>query len=295
METLSTAFRDIAKQVMLISKSPAVITEENVYQQADKNITPFLDQMVGSLVLPGSGVDGLNNLEDLYSKAKTGKSCLLLLEHYSNMDLSLFCYLVERAGGKGREIADSVIAIAGMKLNEDNPIVSAWASAYTKIVIYPSRSIHGLGLDSKKNKEELTRSIAINRAAMKTLNDLKYKGRLVLLFPSGTRYRPWDPSSKKGVREMDSYVKSFDYMCLVSINGQVLHVNQGEMMDDPVTKDVVRLGVGPVLSCREFREKAKAEADADSLADTKQAVANSIMEELEKMHVVGEEIRKRYL
>lgn len=94
---------------------------------------------------------------------------------------------------------------------------------------------------------------------------------------------------------MDSYVKSFDYMCLVSINGQVLHVNQGEMMDDPVTKDVVRLGVGPVLSCREFREKAKAEADADSLADTKQAVANSIMEELEKMHVVGEEIRKRYL
>lgn len=293
METLNTAFRDIIRQVIALSKSPAVVTEENVYQESDKNMLPFLDSMVEALILPGSGVNGLENLEELYDKAKSGKSCLLLTEHYSNFDLSLFSYLVRKAGGKGEEIGKSLIAIAGMKLNEDNPGVSAFASAYTRIVIYPSRSINSM--DYKTNKAEIIRGNAINRAAMKTLTNLKNKGHLVLLFPSGTRYRPWDPSTKHGVREVDSYVKSFDYMCLVAINGEVLHVNQGEMLDDSLSKDVVRISAGPVLSCGEFREKVRTEAEANSIPDKKQAVADSIMTELERMHIEGEEKRKLFL
>jgi len=293
METLSTAFREIVKQVLIISKSPAVVTEDNVYQESDKNMLPYLEQMVEFLILPGSGINGFENLEELYSKAESGKSCLLLLEHYSNLDLSLLCYLVKHAGGRGEKISKAVTAIAGMKLNEDNPVVSAFASAYTRIVIYPSRSLQGL--DIAKDRTEIVRSNAINRAAVKALNDIKTKGRLVLLFPSGTRFRPWDPSSKHGVREIDSYIKSFDYMCMVAINGQILYVNQGDMMDDPVGNDVVRLSAGPVLSCAEFREKVKAEADAKGIEDKKQAVADTIMAELEKMHIEGEEKRKPFL
>ena len=276
---------------MSLSKSASHITEENVYQETNIDILPYLDQMVEHCVLPGSGINGLENLDELYTKAESGKSCLLLLEHYSNMDLSLFSYLVRHAGGRGDQIGKAVVAIAGMKLNEDNPIVSAFASAYTRIVIYPSRSLQSL--DAEKDRAEIIRSNAINRAAMKALNDIKYKGRLVLLFPSGTRYRPWDPSTKKGVREIDSYIRSFDYMCLVAINGEVLHVRQGTMMDDEVSKDVVRLSAGPVLSCAEFREKARAESTQQE--DKKQAVADAIMVELEKMHVEGEEKRKSYL
>ena len=298
METLTTAFRDIIKQVLALSKSPAVVTEENVYQEADKEMIPYLEKMVESQVFPGSGVDGMENLEDLFSKAKSGKSCLLLMEHYSNMDLSLLCYLVKRAGGKGEEIEKSIVAIAGMKLNEDNPIVSGFASAYTRIVIYPSRSIQGI--KSEKSEAEIIRSNAINRAAMKALMDIKNSGHLILLFPSGTRFRPWDPSTKRGVREIDSYIKSFDYMCMVAINGQVLHVNQNDMMDDSLTPDLVRLGVGPVISCKEFRDNIRAEVAADAsrdgnIADKKQAVADAIMADLEKMHIDGEERRKRFM
>ena len=297
MDTLASMFNHYIGQVLSLSKSPDVVTEENVYQESDDNIIPYLDKMVDALILPGSGLDGLENLEELFAKAESGKSCLLLLEHYSNMDLSLFCSLVGNAGGRGKDIRRAVVAIAGMKLNEDNPIVGAFASAYSRIVIYPSRSLQGL----EANKAEIARSNAINRSAMKALTDIKYSGRLILLFPSGTRYRPWDPSTKRGVREIDSYIKSFDYMCLVAINGEVLHVRQGDMLEDTVSKDVVRISIGPVLSCSEFRNKIRNYVDSGALAagnkqaDKKQAVADAIIAELEKMHIEGEERRKSHL
>jgi len=296
MDTLSTAFRDIIKQVLILSKSPPVVTEENVFQEGDENIFPYLDEMVETLILPGSGFDGLENLEKLLSLAESGKSCLLLLEHYSNMDLCLLSYLVRKAGGRGSDISRAVIAIAGTKLNEDSPVVSGFASAYTRIIIYPSRSLQGL--DAEKDRAEIVRSNAINRAAMKALMDMKHAGRLILLFPSGTRYRAWDPSSKKGVREIDSYIRTFDYMCLVAINGCVLHPQQGSMEDDEVTREVVRLTAGPVLSCAEFRDRVRAEVDAldssDGQADKKQAVADEIMTELEKMHNAAEQKRIQF-
>jgi glycerol-3-phosphate O-acyltransferase len=292
MDTLGSEFKSIIKPVLTLSKSPAFVTEANVYQEADNNILPYLDNMVAHLLLPGSGLDGLGNLEELYSLAESGKSCLLLPEHYSNFDLSLISYLVRKAEGRGDDIARSIVAIAGMKLNEDNPVVSAFASAYTRVVIYPSRSLHGLS--DEKRKEELIRSNAINRAAMKALLKIRHSGRLVLIFPSGTRYRPWDPSTKRGVREVDSYIKSFDYMCMIAINGQILHVRKADMLEDSVTKDVVRISAGPVLSCTEFRNKAIAEADAKS-ADKKQFVADAIMAELEKLHTENEMKRRAYL
>ena len=72
------------------------------------------------------------------------------------------------------------------------------------------------------------------------------------------------------------------------------------MIDDAVSKDVVRLRAGPVLSCAEFRDSVRAVVDASEAAgdtppDKKQAVADAIMVELEKLHVEGEEERKRFL
>jgi glycerol-3-phosphate O-acyltransferase len=293
METLRTAFRDIIKVALGLAKIESVVTEHNVYQPGSKEVLPCLDEMVRRLCLPGSGLDGIENLEELMAKAESGKSCLLLPEHYSNMDLSLFSWFVRQAGGRGADIADALVAIAGMKLTEDDPIVAAFASAYTRLVIYPSRSL--THLDTEKNRAEIVRSNAINRAAMKAMLDIKVKGKLVLVFPSGTRYRPWDPSTKKGLREIDSYIRSFDYMCCVAINGEVLHVRQQDMMEDSVSQDLVRVSAGPVQSCAEFREKARAAAEAAGVEDRKQATVDAIMEELERMHTAAEEKRQQLL
>jgi glycerol-3-phosphate O-acyltransferase len=216
-----------------------------------------------------------------------------MLEHYSNMDLTLFSYLVRRAGGRGEAVDRALVSIAGMKLTEENPVVSAFASAYTRLIICPSRSL--LALDAEKDKAEIIRYNGINRGAMKTLMDLKVKGKLILVFPAGTRYRPWDPSTRKGVREIDSYIKSFDYMCPVAINGEVLHVHRGDMMEDEVSKDLVRITAGPVLSCAEFRSAARAGAEAAGLEDMKQATVDAVMELLNGLHAAAEEKRRRMM
>jgi len=290
-ETLKSTFYNKVKEALSYSKVPTLITEDNVYQEGNADILPLLDEMVDTLVLPGSGIDGLENIEELYAKAESGKSCLLLVEHYSNLDLSILITFLRDAGGRGKDIRNSIIAIAGMKLNEDSPIVAAFAGAYSRIVIYPSRYM--LDMEPEKSKIEQARSNAINRAAMKALIRHKYKGKLILVFPSGTRYRPWDPETKKGLREIDSYIRSFDYMCCVALNGQILHVNENDMMNDFVSKDIVRVTVGPVINCNDFREKARNAASEDE--DKKQAVADAIMNELETMHIAAEEKRKKLL
>jgi glycerol-3-phosphate O-acyltransferase len=293
MDVLSEAYRDLIKEVLSFLKSETHITEHNVYQEAVPEVLPYIDRMIDGYIESGSGMSGMEHLADLYEKARSGKSCLLFLEHYSNLDLPLFSYLARKEGGVGKDIAGQVVAIAGRKLNEDSATVAAFAAGYTRVVIFPSRAL--IDLDAEKDRAELIRSNAINRAAMKTLNRIKYEGKLILVFPSGTRFRPWDPSSKRGVREIDSYIKSFDYFCPIGIAGELLHIRQGDMMNDFISRDVVRFAAGPVESCREFREKARAAAEAAGIEDKKQAAVDALMKVLDKVHAVAAAEREKSL
>jgi glycerol-3-phosphate O-acyltransferase len=293
METLASKFKDLVQEAVRRPRVDSVVTEQNVYQEGDEAVLPLLHKMVETLALPGSGISGFEHLKDLLEKAKAGHSCLLFVEHYSNLDLSAFHYFLGKEPDPGKDIANALVAIAGIKLNEENPVVAAFTGAHTRLVIYPSRSL--AHLDPVKDRLEIVRSNGINRAAMKALRDIKVKGKLILIFPSGTRYRPWDPSTKKGVREIDSYVKSFDYMCMVAINGELLHIRQGDMMDDFTEEDVIRFTAGPVQSCTEFRNAARAKAEAAGIGDKKQAVVDTIMKTLEEMHIAGEAERQSCL
>ena len=66
METLKDTFGEQIKIALSKSKVDTVITEHNVYQEGNADILPLLDQMVEYVILPGSGIDGLENLEELY-------------------------------------------------------------------------------------------------------------------------------------------------------------------------------------------------------------------------------------
>jgi len=82
-------------------------------------------------------------------------------------------------------------------------------------------------------------------------------------------------------------------MCLVAINGECLHIQKTDMINDEVSEDLVRVTVSPVISCAEFREKAKASMSGGE--DKKQVVCDTVMAELERMHIAAEEKRQKLL
>lgn len=269
------------------------VSDKDVYQEGSTELLPFIDQILEDHLLPGSGIEGFANLEQLFERAKRGESCLLLLEHYSNFDLPAFHFILRKSGDPGQTMAKALVSIAGIKLSESNPVVNAFAQAYTRIVIYPSRSIEILKnhfKDPNKLYREIMRSVSINRAAVKALNVEKVRGKLVLVFPAGTRYRPWDQSSKRGVREIASYIKGFENFCLVAVNGNILRINpSGEMEDDMLHTDKVVYTVGAVQKSEDLMAHVKNEHHFRD--DKKQELVDHLMEDLEIMHVAAEKKR----
>jgi len=179
-------------------------------------------------------------------------------------------------------MAQALLAIAGFKLNEESPLVLGFAEAFCRIIIYPSRSLQGI-TDPALLETETRKSKQINMAAMKALTRAKYHGRMILVFPSGTRFRPGVPETKKGVKEIDTYLKSFEYFVPIGITGNVLHLNPaGTMSEDLAQQDAMVYNVGKVQECKAFREAAQ--KDMAPEADGKQLVVDSVMAELEKLN-----------
>lgn len=286
MEPISTRYKDKILGMVQHSKGRTSVSVDDVYQEGNRTILPFIDSIIAENLAPGSGIRSFANIEKLASLARGGSKCLLLVEHYSNFDLPVLIYLLRKAGPEGERIADSIVAIAGIKLSETNPVVTAFSEAYSRLVIYPSRSIDELAefiKDPEQLIAETRKANLINLASMKAMAKLRTEGKIVLVFPAGTRYRSWDPSSKRGVREIDSYIRSFDYLSLVSINGNILCLNpKGEMLEDMICRDRVVADISEPRRCDEFRSRIK-DKTPEGL-DKKQAVVDAVMVELEAMH-----------
>ena len=293
MISIPGRYGSIIQKMLSHSQNQHVITEENVWQEGNLINRRLFYGIVEDLMLPGSSVQGIENLASLHRSAQAGEACLMLCEHYSNFDLPCMINLIEKAHPEGPAIADSIVAIAGFKLNEESPVVLAFTEAFSRIVIYPSRSIEALS-DGPEKEEELKLARKINMASMKALSQAKATGKLVLVFPSGTRYRPGRPETKRGVKEMDSYIKGFDKMVFLSINGNTLHVtSDGSMVDDQAHRDVILYGVGPVLDCGDFRRKAQEECPEGE--DSKQFTVDRVMSGLEELHKRYEPLHQKLL
>jgi glycerol-3-phosphate O-acyltransferase len=270
------------------SGQPQVVTTETVYQEANTDNRLILDQIVDELLLPGSAVIGIENFVKFHERSRSGRPCLILMEHYSNFDIPSLYYLLTRQ--QQAEAADAIIAIAGMKLNEDSGFVRAFSESYTRLVIYPTRSLDKIS-DPVLLEAEQRRSKELNMAATRQMIRLKHNGKMILVFPAGTRYRPGKPDTKRGVKEVDSYIKSFDTMVFVAIAGNCLRIHpSGDMSRDLVTKDVMILQVSEPVSCQQFRAAARNSTPAG--IDPKQHVADTVMAKLEEIHASAEELQQ---
>jgi glycerol-3-phosphate O-acyltransferase len=288
--SLKERYGHLFGQLSKLSHAPAKVDEFNVYEEGNPGTRKMIDAMLEENLLPGSRLEGREHFADFLEQVKAGRRGLLMAEHYSNLDLPVISYLLEHDGGDfSREIARRMVAISGIKLNEYDMLVRAYTEAFTRIVIYPSRS-----LAKVTDPEEISRGKKINMAAMRAMDTARRNRQIIAVFPSGTRYRPGKPETRRGVREIDSYLRIFDVMILLSINGSCLRLspdNPEDMLADQVFHDKVIVASSPVMECRPFRNAILASIDPQSGIDPKQATVNRVMELLEEQHLKYEKIR----
>lgn len=275
------------------SVQPSYITPESIFQPANMYNRRLVDQILDELLLPGSGIRGADILRDALEAADRGVSSMLLMEHYSNFDLPCLIRFLERGDEDTRPVADRIIAIAGVKLNEESDFVRSFTEAYTRIVVYPSRSLAKIKDPHERAREE-ARARAINLPSLQRIVDEKNAGNLILMYPSGTRFRADRPETRHGVREVGSYVKRFDRLIPIGIAGNVLRISPDEDMSrDLVVEDVVTIEVAEPISSKAYRDRF-ADASIDE-QEVKQAIADGVMDELAGVHAKAEQRRQAAL
>lgn len=288
---LKDKFGSVFAEMQKMSHAAAKIDETKVYEEANMQLRPYMWKLLDEAFNSESGLGNLENYKDFYENVvKQGKSGLILMEHYTNLDLPGILYLLEKQGEDwAKDLSSRIVAVAGMKLNEADAGVRAFTEGFTRVVIYPTRSLNaveGKEISEEEKIAEEQKARKINFAAMRAMDGCKKRGQVILVFPSGTRYRPGKPETKRGLREIDSYLRLFDKMILVSINGNCLRINPDN--PDDMLADILEPGkcvftASPVIDCKEFRNNILDNL-TEGVEDPKQKTVDAVMEYLEKQH-----------
>lgn len=278
-------FFEDAKKMMRNSKmhEDCDITPENVYQPAHKNNREALFNIIKTAHLPGSTILGEENILKLNELVSQGKTCIILSEHLSNLDVpSMFVRFYDHPNSKMKEIFEKIIFVAGVKLNE-NPLVKLFSEMFSRIVLVPLS-----GLSKMKTQEELDFAKRINIAATRKLAELRKLGNIFLMYPAGTRYRPWKPETKKGIKETVSYINSFDYFCCCSINGNNMPPKEHEdMTREQFVDDTLVFNFGEVKDSKSYiNEMTESQNiyEKDDKENIKQYIVDCIMGEIDVLH-----------
>lgn len=282
--------KEFAESIKL-SKAAAKIDETSVYEEANPATRKYMDILLKATIPEDSKLGNIENFKAFYDAVvKEGKHGLIMMEHYSNLDLPEIIYLLEKNGEDwSKDLASRIVAIAGMKLNEESAAVRAFCESFTRVVVYPSRSLDAVGnkeISEQEKEEEAARARKINFAAMRAMDGCKKRGQVILVFPSGTRYRPGVPETKRGLREMDSYLRLFDIMICVSVNGNCLKINpenSSDMLEDLIDPEQIILTASPIIECKKYRNGILEKLPEDC-EDPKQAVVDSVMKLMEDLH-----------
>ncbi len=275
-----------------------VVTPDNVYQEAHKANRDLLFEIISKCHLPGSTIMGVENVLALDDLAKEGKACLILSEHVSNLDVpNLFVRFYDHKEKRLANIFERFIFIAGTKLNQ-NPMVKLFTEMFTRVVVYAIRSINELK-NCEEGKEEIELANKINIRSTRKIGELRNKGYIFFLYAAGTRYRPWQPETKKGITAIHSYLNSFDYFCCVSINGNTMPPRMHEdMTKEEVYDDVMVFNFGEVMDARQYLKmmtERLQEQSPEEMENIKQVVADDVMAQIDQLHFQAEKCRAEFL
>ena len=262
--------------------SDTTITKHNVFREGRKSSRHLLDSIIKKILHPKSYILGFENLQMLYKLAQQGHSALILMEHYSNVDFPVLMYLLANHSHIGTQIERNIIPMATVKLNEEDPALSAFTDAYTHISIFPARRLEQISM-GRSYENERRKAREINHAAMRHMQSLKNSGHIILMFPSGTRYKHNMPETKRVLKIVDSFIKRFEYIIFGGIMGSLLLVNDpNDMLSDYVQEDLMVYSFSPPITTKKFRTPHK--KIAENTNDLSLRVAEHIERELNTMH-----------
>ncbi len=252
------------------SAPAARVAPENVVQWERTEVQPHLARICRRLLLPGSQVVGRDNLAELTRRATQGSSCIVCLNHRSNLDVPTLYTLLEDVDAP--DLFHRMIWIAGRKLLEDSGATRSLVQGCNRVMVTPKSWMTGEHADEQHAAHQ------INLAAHRAIHELKHQGWVFGLFPSATRLRPRDGSTANAIEETDSYLKHFEFMLLGNIDGCTLPVSRDRDFTHEVPAlDRVRFTFGELLRTNEWRETA---ARRDSELDQRAASARAIVEDI---------------
>ena len=266
------------------------ITPENVYQEGVKHNYDLFMELMEKLMLPGSGVMDVENLLKARQILDQKKSVLFLMKHAGNFDVSSFYSLVGRKGPPYTDILDRLVFIAGRKLNEDSVMVKTFTEVFNRIVIVPNREIPvkrdgETPSEASAREEEIKEAGRINRAALREMMRLKKNGHIIALFPMGGRPKP--QIKEKGVKETTSYMRLFDYVYFIAMQGNLLPVGEKMMEESPRQDRIVFRVSEPVLTANYLDESRRRFEMQDKEPDFDQFNVDRVMVEIGQTEAVS--------
>ena len=226
------------------------LTPDRVVQLAKKSMQPHFAEICRKLLLPGSSIKGWRNVEELGQRARAGKACLLCLSHVSNLDVPILYAILEDQ--HDIEVFNQIIWIAGRKLSEDTLLTQTLIQSCNRIVVTPLSWFSG-----HHSEKEQRQAHTINRAAQREMVKLRHEGWIFGLFPTGTRIRPGVESTARAIAEVDTYLKTFDFIVIGRIDGCTLPVSrEQDFMHETPKRDRVIFTFGSVHRTNQWRADA---------------------------------------
>ena len=172
--------------VMDIFKNPEALEKVGVYTQPQDKARDFMMQFL-SPIMKNFKVEGLENLEPI--EQLIGKFPITLISnHLSHLDAPGIFQLLYASGSLGRKIADNMVFIAGRLAFEPD---------FTRLGLYMFGTLLVCSKKDMSDNPSLSDLMTkINMRAFRHSQKLQNEGKIISIFPEGTRSRdgrlmPW--------------------------------------------------------------------------------------------------------
>lgn len=260
----------------------AEVTPESVVRWGDPARMPPVASICRRLLLPGSGLRGLEHLRELLRLARDGHSCLLCLNHRSTLDAPTLFTLLQDHGEP--QLFERIIWISGRKLEEDLGMTSALVQCVNRVVVTPHT-----WLAAQRSEQELHQGRLVNLAAERAIVSLRHNGWVFALFPAGTRTRLDDPSTRQAIEQVQGYLHLFEYLALAHIDGCTMPVSRDQDLTHESPKlDRVVFSFGPISRTEDWVDQA---ASRFVNLDPRAAMAQAITDDIERLALDNSPVR----